>query len=276
MIKQTIYNNMRKFYFAIVLGFLFIALAVFPSFAKEGFGIEKANTNSVREADGMRTIKPQSIESLKQRADAEIDRRVKSLTELIAKINGLKKLFAEDKSELSSKLQEQIDSLNALKVKIDADTDLATLKTDTKSIRESYRIYALFLPEIRILIAADSMNTTADRLNALADKLQALITTSGATGDNLTGMQNSLADMRAKVKDAKDLYQSIEAEILALTPQGYPGNRTTLMDAREKLKTGAKDLRAARDDAKEIIKVLRSLNKSLKATGSAGLENKPL
>lgn len=214
----------------------------------------------------------QNIANLKQRADAEIIRRVTSLTELITKINALKKLSATDKSDLTAKLQTEIDSLNALKIKIDSDTDFPTLKTDVQSIIQSYRIYALFFPEIRILIAADAMSTTAGNLTTLSTKLQTLIAASGATGDTLTSLQSLLADMQAKIKDANDLYQAVKTELLALTPQGYPGNRTTLMDARTKLRTAATDLKAARDDAKQIVKILRSLKKTFKATGSAAFE----
>src|ERR1035437_2225976 len=86
-----------------------------------------------------------SVQNLKSRADSEITRRISSLTELISKINTLKKLSVTDKSSFVSKLQTEINSLNTLKTKIDADTDLVTLRTDVASIIQSYRVYALFL-----------------------------------------------------------------------------------------------------------------------------------
>lgn len=212
------------------------------------------------------------IQNLKQRADAEITRRVTSLTELITKINGLKKLSQTNKTDLINKVQTEITGLNTLKTKIDADTDLAILRADVKSIVQSYRVYAFFIPQIRILSAADVMSQSADSLTVLANKLETLITKSGATGTTLISLQNYLSDMRAKIKEANDIYQVIETEVLALTPAGYPTNKTTLEDARAKLKTGSKALKTARDDAKQIVKILRSLNKNLKATGSATLE----
>lgn len=253
--------------------FSLVLILVIPSYAKEGLGLEKISTASQGGNVQPRnpTAKNEVMENLRTRADQEITRRVTSLTELVTRINGLKNLSQANKTGLVNKVQAEIAGLNTLKTKIDADTDLTTLRADVKSIIQSYRIYALFVPEIRILIAADAMSTTADNLTTLSTKLQTLIAGSGATGDTLISLQNLLADMQAKVKDANELYQSVKTEVLALTPQGYPGNRTTLMDAREKLKTGAADLRAARSDAKEIIKILRSLKKTFKATGSAGL-----
>jgi hypothetical protein len=211
------------------------------------------------------------IQDLKKRADSEITRRINSLTELMSKINTLKKLSVTDKSSLVTKLQAEINNLNILKTKIDADTDLVMLKTDVSSIVQSYRVYLVFLPQTRILITADSMGTTADNLTTLSNKLQTLITGSGETGATLTNLQNLLTDMQAKIKDAQTQYQAADTEVLPLTPQGYPGNITSLKDARLKLKTGTTDLKIARDDAKQLVKVLRSLKKTLKATGSATL-----
>jgi chromosome segregation ATPase len=261
---------MKKLSFSIILGFLAIVFIISPSFAIGGLGLGtiRVGTNSARE-NAIHPIQTQAFDNLKQRADTEIQRRVTSLTELITKINSLKKLSATDKSGFANQIQAQIDSLNTLKTKINADTDLATLRTDVQSIILSYRIYVVYLPQTRMLIAADSMGTTADNLTTLSIKLQTLITASGATGDTLTNLQGLLTDMETNIKNANDSYQSVETEILALTPQGYPGNRTTLMDARAKLKTGLTDIKTARDDAKKIVKILRSLNKPLNATGSS-------
>ena len=267
---------MNKLSLSIILGaFLVLIVLVIPSFAKEGLGLGKVGTTSAQENNLQpknSTAQNNVMENLKSRADQEITRRVTSLTELITKINGLKKLSQANKTDLVDKVQAEITALNALKVKIDADADLTTLRTDVKSIVQSYRVYAFFIPQIRILSAADMMSQTTDNLTTLATKLESLISKSGATGANLTSLQTYLADMKAKLKVASDAYQAVETEVLALTPAGYPTNKTTLEDARAKLKAGSIALKAARDDAKQIIKILRSLNKELKATKSAELE----
>ncbi len=270
MISRLIYNNMKKLSIILTL-FLFFTL-IGNSYAQGVFQTTKMGSRAAERENAITQNEANRIIDLKQRADKEITRRTNSLTELMSKINTLKKLSSTDKSALIAKLQDELNNLNTLKTKIDADTDLITLRADVKSIVQSYRVFALFLPEIRILIAADSMSTTSDNLTILSNKLQILISNSGATGDTLTNMQNLLADIQAKIKDANNQYQLAETEVLALTPQGYPGNISTLKDARLKLKAGATDLKTARDDAKQIVKVLRSLNKTLKATGSAAIE----
>jgi len=265
---------MEKITLSIILATITILVFVIPSYAKEELGLGRISTTSAQGETarlGNPVAKNEVMENLRKRANQEITRRVTSLTELITKINGLKKLSQANKTALINKVQEEITSLNNLKTKIDADTDLITLRADVKSIVQSYRVYAFFIPQIRILSAADVMSQSADNLTTLANKLESLINKSGATGDTLTSLQDYLSNMRAKIKEANDIYQSVQAEVLALTPAGYPTNKTALEGARTKLKTGTKALKAARDDAKQIVKVLRSLNITLKATGSAGL-----
>lgn len=267
---------MKKLSLSIILGVLTILLIlVIPSYAKEELGLGRTSTTS---AQGEKTLlrnpvaQNEVMENLRKRADQEITRRVTSLTELITRINGLKKLSQTNKTDLTNMVKAEITGLNTLKTKIDADTDLATLRADVKSIVQSYRVYAFFIPQIRILSAADLMSQSADSLTVLANKLESLIGKSGATGATLTSLQTYLSDMKARIKEANDTYQAVETEVLALTPAGYPANKTTLEDARAKFKTGSKALKTARDDAKQIVKILRSLKKTLKATGSATLE----
>lgn len=276
MINRQTYNNMNKLFLSIMLGIVaMLLILVMPSYAKDELGLGRSGTVS---AQGVPTLlrnpvaQSEVTDNLRKRADLEITRRVTSLTELITRINGLKKLSQTNKTGLINNVQEEITNLNNLKTKIDADTDLTTLRTDVKSIVQSYRVYAFYIPQIRILAAADVMSTTADNLTVLSNKLQTLITSSGATGATLTSLQNFLSDMNLKIKEANDIYQSVETEVLALTPAGYPANKTTLVDARSKLKTGAANLKTARDDAKQIVKDLRVLKKVFKATGSAALD----
>ena len=246
-----------------------LTILVMPSYAKDDFGLGKiSSTSALKNPIAQNEV----MDNLRKRADLEITRRVASLTELITRINGLKKLSQTNKTALINKVQEEITSLNTLKTKIDADTDLTTLRTDVKSIVQSYRVYAFYIPQIRILAAADGLNQSADNLATLSAKLQTLITGSGATGETLTSLQSYISDMNLKIKEANDTYQLIETEVLALTPAGYPANKATLEDARAKLKIASKAIKTARDDAKQIVKILRSLNKNLKATKSAEFE----
>ena len=202
------------------------------------------------------------VTDLKSRADTEITRRTTSLNTLFAKINGLKKLSDADKTTYTTNSQNEINSLNTLKTKIDADTDLATLKTDVQSIVQDYRVYLVYMPQIRILSSADTMDVTADLLTTEAGQLQTAINNAASGGHDVTALNTLLSDMNAKITDAKTQYQNATNLVTGLTPQGYPGNKTSLITARADIKAGAGDLKTAHQDALQIRTDLKAFSLS--------------
>ncbi|MCL4415638.1 MAG: hypothetical protein M1324_01560 [Patescibacteria group bacterium] len=207
-------------------------------------------------------IQNDKVANLKQRADTEIERRLTSLQNLITKINNLKRISGDQKSSLTTQIQSQITELTNLRTKIDADSDLATLKTDVKSIVGSYRIYALFMPKVHILATADIILETSDKTSELTNKLQLRIDQAKTEGKDVIVIQASLADMQAKIADAKKQAQSAIDTVTPLTPDGFPGNKATLQNARKMLQTGREDLHVARTDAQKIINGLKTFKSS--------------
>jgi len=204
-------------------------------------------------------VQGERMEKLRTRALAEIDRRLKALAGLIERINNLKRLTADQKSSLTSSIQEQIASLTDPRAKIQADTDLATLKTDIKSIVDSYRIFALFMPKVHIFVVAEVELNYADRLSELAIKLQTRIEEAKNSGQDVASLQTLLTEMQSKISEAKIQAQKVIDTVIGLTPDGYPGNKTTLESAREMLQTARQSLQQARNDASQIIAGVKGL-----------------
>lgn len=203
----------------------------------------------------------QRIANIKQRASAEINRRLTALSALATKIGNLKKVSSAEKANLTTQIQNQITSLNALSTKIAGDTDLQTLRTDVQSIVASYRIFALFLPVSRMTIVADSMLTINDTITTLTSLLQIKITDAQNKGENVTALQTALTDIQTKLSDEKTQANNVLITIAPLTPQGYPGNKSVLQSAQMMISTGRQDLRAIHQDITTIINGLKSLRK---------------
>jgi len=212
------------------------------------------------------------IANLKERAKTEITRRENFLNDLSAKISNIKKISDADKTTLKTQLQQQIDGLTTLLAKIDSDTDLVTLKEDVKSIVNGYYIFAFFRVKINLLIAAERLSLTTENLSVVYNKLAARIAEQKGQGKDVVSIETLLADMLAKSNDAKIQYQAVETELSALVAQGFPGNKSTLMDARSKIKLGSQDLKTAFIDATKIRQGLGNIGGNLKpknGTGSA-------
>lgn len=202
---------------------LFTTLASSPAIAVE-LTPPVTRERETRNQEQKTSVKNTILENKKTNANKEIERRVTSLNGLIVKINNIKKLSESQKAAFVSMIQSEINSLETLKAKIAADTDLETLKVDKQSIVQSYRIYALFLPQISILSHADVILNIVDMMKTKSPDATAL----------------------EKIESAYTQTQSAINLVVSLTPDGYPGNKTSLESARKLLQSARLDLNAAR------------------------------
>lgn len=207
----------------------------------------------------------------KDRAHQEIDRRVTNLDGLIARVKAMRNLSDADKTAISGTLTAQIDALNALKTKVDADEDADTLKGDVKSITDSYRIYALIIPQGAIIAAADRVVTVAGKLHLIGGKFETRITEAASAGNDVTAVRATLTEYNAKITDAGLQAQAAVNAIIALAPDNgdsakKEANTKVLKDARAQIVVAQKELQVARKDADSIITALKGMKVSATTT----------
>ena len=197
-------------------------------------------------------------DKLHTECNTAISNRLTALNALSTRVNGLKKLSTDQRTQYTNQITADINGLTSLKTKCDADTDLTTLRADYRSVFTKYRVYAVFIPQLHLLAASDTMGYTADLMSQFAAKLQGRIESVG-NPSNLTGL---LSDMLAKIADAETQYNLVESQITSLTPDSYntnpTGTQSTLKNARAEIKTGAGDLKAALADANQIREGLKT------------------
>jgi len=243
--------------------------------ASPAFALDLSVGASASASAGSTTVSAKAdakIGTAKGRADQEVTRRTNSLTDLNTKVQAMTKVSATEKTNVSNLVQAEISSLTALKAKIDADTDLATLKTDIKTITEDYRIYMLVLPQGRMEVAADKIETVTSTYTALAAKLQARVS-QAPSGTDTTQVNASLSDMNAKISDANAKAQAAVTFVANLQPdQGNAtvaaSNKTALQNARADIKAALADLKTARQDAGSIVKAIESWKVSASASST--------
>jgi hypothetical protein len=204
------------------------------------------------------TVRQQDrLTRVRQRGDNELSRRITALTNQVGRIQDMKRLTSDQKTSFTNQIQAEITSLQTLKAKIDADTDLTTLLADVQSIVQSYRVFALFMPKIAILAHADRLMSVDADMGTISTKLQDRITRASTAGKDVSAVNNLMTDRAAKLTDANTQAQNAINAVLPLDPSGYPGNKTTLTNARDMLKTGRTDLRTAFSDAQQIRQILK-------------------
>lgn len=218
------------------------------------------------------TIKARAVveDKAKDRANQEIDRRLKLLGNLSDRLEGAVKVTGETKASILANLEAQINALVALKAKIKAETSTTTLREHIKSITGSYRIFALVAPKASIAAYADRLNVLAGQMTDLGVKLQARI--DAATGIDKSAAIAAMADFNAKVAEAKlDIKAALDL-VAPLQPDNEDAaiaasNRAKLQEAKAKLEEARRGLEAAREDISAIRNALPKVR--MNATTSA-------
>jgi len=194
------------------------------------------------------------LEAAKRVAAGAITRRVLALRELETAAKAIVRLSEADRSALAGQVQDQINGLTSLNAKIQGDGDEATVRADAGKVITDYRVYVLTIPKARGVVASDIEVTAGDRLSKLADRLQ---TTIDGSSKDTTKAKGDLAAMRAKLTAVSGAVSPLPAGLLALQPAGYPGNRSTLEQARTALRTGRAGLFDAATLARQVIADLK-------------------
>lgn len=245
-------------------------LSPLTAFAQSAAPVATPGATAAPSATSAAPLSDAKSMKIKARADQEIDRRIAALTVLSTRVQAMQKITDALKQSIATAVQNQITAFGALKSKIDADSDAATLKTDVQAITQSYRIYALVLPQGHIAAHADRVVVLATMLTTLGTKLQGRITDAQNSGSEVGALTTALAEMSTKLKDASDQAQAAMALIVTLTPDNgdkvkMKSNLAALQSARDDLKVARKDLQAARKDADTIVKGLKTLKPAASA-----------
>jgi DNA repair exonuclease SbcCD ATPase subunit len=253
---NTKYNKINLLIAGLVLA-VFVAAPVF------------AQTTGTIQKDT--TAQASNLKTLISRADTQIDQRIKSLNNLIGRMGEMKKISATDKTSLNSSVQNVIDELNALKIKIDAETNIQTARVDYQSTTKSYRVYALVMPQISIMAASDRILTIVDSLNALSSKIQSRF--ASLTVANADPINQTLSDLKAEISDASVQAKAATSAVATLVPDlgdktKLAANTAALKDARDKIKKASADIASARSDAGTIAKFLKGLTNSAPAAST--------
>ena len=193
------------------------------------------------------------------RGNSEIVRRLSTLNALSAKVSSATKLSSADQATLSGEISTEIDGLNSLKTKLDADTTVGDAKTDAQAIIDGYRVYALIVPKVSLVKTADDQQVAEGKLSTLSVKLQTRISAAQTAGKNVTSLQTELTTLNSKVSAAQAISSNIESAVVNLQPSDYNSNHSVLSGDRDQLKTAQSDIQGALSTATTIITNLKNL-----------------
>jgi hypothetical protein len=199
------------------------------------------------------------------KGDAAVTLRIKSLNDLSARITKMKYLSADQKTANTTTIDSATSAINAAKVKLDADTDLAQAKLDYMAIFNDNRIYGVVMPQIFAATYANNTLKAVASINADLTKIQARITKAQAASKDVTAVQAKYSDAQAKLTDANT--QATNAITLAGTLAVDHGDKTIIASNKTinlNIKTAKTTLMT---DMKAVHTDIISMRSSLKVLG---------
>ena len=204
------------------------------------------------------------VAKIKKEANAEINRRLTFLRNLLSIINASTKLSSADKTTLTNEVDSEISSpapygLVNLQTKINADVTLSDTEADRTSIFTQYRVYLLIRPKVNIIATADYQQQVEANLTNFAGVLQNRITAAQQKGKNVATLEQELASMKSEIASASSQSTAAETNVMPLQPANYDGNTSVLVPYRQDVSTAHASLVAARNDAQAIVKGLEQL-----------------
>lgn len=203
------------------------------------------------------TERTRDLVAEKVRCTAAIDVRLAALPRLNSSLGAAKNITDTHRGAQTASNTAAISGLGALKTKIGADNDPATLADDCRSIIEGYRVFALRAPQTHLVIAGDSEANAVTKLNDASTKLSDAIDKAAAAGKDMTAAKAALADLQAKLADAGSKANGVADSVIGFVPADYNANHALLDGARSNVKAAASDLKAARADIKTITSALK-------------------
>jgi hypothetical protein len=167
-----------------------------------------------------------SLAELKAAADKKIANLIASLQSVNGRVAKLTSVSDSDKAGLTSEITAAIADLTALKVKVDAETTVADVQADRKTIAtESVFVRGIVL-QVRLLGGVDEILAEDVKLDAQAVTLASAIA-AAPSGIDTAAAQKYLDDMKADIAAARALAAPLTAKLLALTPADLKAGKSS-------------------------------------------------
>lgn len=232
--------------------------------AQQKKGTSTPRVRATTTATSTKSIKlAKGIEEAIKKADSEIEKRIESLNKTLEKISEMKNVSDSEKTSIKSDIQSEITKLEALKSKIDSDTDLATIKKDLSSITSGSRIYALIIPRMNILASVDKVNTIATMLETIATKLESRVNELKASGKDVTAVETALSNISKKIENARSEALTAQTSVSDLVPDN--GNKNKLESNNANLKAARESIKVANQNLNDVRKSMSTITKFLKS-----------
>ena len=194
----------------------------------------------------------ETVQSVTEKAPVSFEVRLsklitagtKSVNDRLAKLGALKtkiqsgKLTDTQKQTLTSSIDSEVTALNTVLANIKAATSTASVKALNSSVFADYRVYGVFIPQIKLLSNAYAQENHFAKLDAVFAKAQSRIDAQKSKGTDVSGLQANLDSAKAISSSLSSQLSDIETKTNALKPADYPTvSKATIKAINESIKS---------------------------------------
>jgi len=203
-----------------------------------------------------------AVSSIAPKCESAITNRQTQIDVLNNRIAVAQWLTASHHSTLSGDLSGAASGLTTLNGQIQSATTWQQLAPLCKDIVYNFRIYVLRTPQVHLTIGGDAETAVVAKFQGIAPKLDAAIKSAQSKGKDVGNAPSLYADFTAKVADAAAKSNGASDNVIGLTVDQYNAGtaKPVLQTTYQNLVLGHGDLIAARQDAVQIVQILKSLS----------------
>ncbi|HXP33286.1 MAG TPA: hypothetical protein VN820_04670 [Acidimicrobiales bacterium] len=197
---------------------------------------------------------PSAFSPAQQYVASALSGRVTQLNSLLSAVgNTANHLTAADQQTLQHDISAvELPGIGALQTQVQQATTCAELRMAARSMVFDYRVYYVMTPQTHLAIVADDETAIEATLGNLETTIASAIDNSADRGKNVSAAQSAFSDLKNEVSAAGNSTNGLADELLAQTPQGFPGNWQVFGAARTSLSNARNDLHAAYNDGRQI------------------------
>ena len=239
----------------IVLITIFALTFVLPAEASVPVRSHREGTSSASQESRLEKAKNYGLQ--------QVNKRLNSLTQAHNRAEQLMRISDEEKNAILKDLDESYAGLEALKPQIEAASDVDQLRSLLESVFYDYRVYAVWLPRERGLMAGGvAIYVLVNRSQTVIIRVEEVIENLESAGQDASTLKDLLERFKGEVEEAKSLVDQAKLNFLAMKPA------KDVTEAKNYLDQGRSQLKDARDKAHEVRKTLVEIRDQIRALKS--------
>lgn len=200
---------------------------------------------------------PKTLAAIQTAGAKATSERETKLSAAISTVTNDKYLTSADRSTLLGTLNADLAAMKSSASTIASDTTAAQAAADLKAVYTKYRVFAVALPQARLVSAADRLSgTTVPKLTKEQSRLSGLLTGKD-NAKSTSALQSALSDMASQISTASHDSDGAASAALAVTPSTYDSNHSALSSVKSSLTAARAAAKKAQADAKTIRQGLK-------------------